>query len=72
MGEKQRHLHSIEAIEAIDQGLEAAERVTVLDGVNAAVNAGRLSVREAIAIMELYNGKAERVVPLPDYPDDAA
>ena len=70
MDRKQRHLV---AIESIDKGLAEAEQITIADGIRAAVEAGRIGVKEAVDILAVFDKKDGVVVELrPDYPDGAA
>ncbi len=72
--EKQRHLHAVDAIEAIDRGLAEAEQITIEDGIREAIRSGRMTPEIGKACIEAYRRTTTgQVIELrPDYPDGAA
>ena len=71
MDKKPRHLR---AIEAIDEGLAAAEQITIEDGIREGMKAGRLTQEVGVACLEAYRRASAglRVVDAPEPPDTAA
>lgn len=70
--EKQRHLR---ALESIDNGIKAAEQITIEQGIREAVAAGRMSEEEGIQCLAAYEQTFHRATVTelyPDYPDGAA
>lgn len=72
--DESRHLR---ALQRIDDGLAEAERIGVLEGLNYAVEQGRMSIREAEECKEYYLRNRARdlgnlaVFPLKEEPPDA-
>lgn len=71
MDNKPRHLR---AIEAIDEGLAAAEQITIEDGIREGIKAGRLTPEIGQACLEAYRRTSQglHIVERPEPPDEAA
>lgn len=60
--DKPRHL---QAVEAIDRGLEEARQITIPDGIREGIKAGRLTPEVGKACLEAYD-RASRGEPVGD------